>query len=159
MEDASNDALRGAYVEAFMSLKRLMMALGQHRDMRMGEFMALQRIAVGGMRSGDGCISDIQSDLNVSKPAVSQMLSALERKGYLERELSALDRRRMTLTLTAEGRAALERARAYNEAFIDRVINSLGEEDSLQFVRLLKRFTSAIETIRQEATDKEKTLC
>ena len=70
------------------------------------QYLALQAVAGGGA-SG----AELARRTGVSGPAVSQLLAALVDAGLVEREASAEDRRRQTLSLSADGRAASSTAR------------------------------------------------
>jgi len=52
-------------------------------------------------------ISDIQNQLNVSKAAVSRMLDALEKKGYIRKDIDKENRRNLIITLTPAGKDIL----------------------------------------------------
>jgi DNA-binding MarR family transcriptional regulator len=71
------------------------------------QYLALQAVAGGGA-SG----AELARRTGVSGPAVSQLLAALVDAGLVEREASAEDRRRQTLSLSAEGSGVLDGARA-----------------------------------------------
>jgi len=53
-------------------------------------------------------IKDIADALNVSHSAMSQLVSALQKKGLVKSVVSAADARRKVITLTAKGKKLLE---------------------------------------------------
>jgi DNA-binding MarR family transcriptional regulator len=59
----------------------------------------------------DVSITDIASEFGVSHAAISQMAAAMERKGLLSGCTDQRDRRRTLLSLTPEGRRAVESLR------------------------------------------------
>ena len=72
--------------------------------------------------------------LSVSKAAVSQMLSSLEKRGYLTREVDGSNRRNIIVVLTEEGRVVFEKK---NEEFYRRfgsVIECVGKENVAHFL-------------------------
>ena len=71
------------------------------------QYLALQAVAGGGA-SG----ADLAKRTGVSGPAVSQLLAALVDAGLVEREASAEDRRRQTLSLSTTGDRVLDSAKA-----------------------------------------------
>ena len=71
------------------------------------QYLALQAVAGGGA-SG----AELARRTGVSGPAVSQLLATLVDAGLVEREAAAEDRRRQTLSLSAEGSGVLDSARA-----------------------------------------------
>jgi DNA-binding MarR family transcriptional regulator len=58
---------------------------------------------------------------------VTIAVSALERKGYLERNRSAEDRRRVIVTLTPKALEALVRHRRFHEKLVDSIVEQLDE--------------------------------
>lgn len=60
------------------------------------------------MRRGADSVSGLADARNISRPAVSQAVEALVRKGLVTRLHSASDRRRVELSLTEAGNALLD---------------------------------------------------
>src|SRR6266700_8113409 len=71
---------------------------------------------LGGMANHGGSAGDLIRELGVTKQAASQLIDTLVIRGYLERQVSTDDRRRMTISLTDRGRAAAKAVRAGVEA-------------------------------------------
>lgn len=57
-------------------------------------------------------LAQVIKDLGVSKQAAGQLVDTLVVRGYLDRQVDAEDRRRLTVTLTQRGRAAAAAARS-----------------------------------------------
>ena len=72
--------------------------------------------------------------LQVSRPTVSDAVSALERKGLVSREADASDRRGAVLGLTGTGRAAADQTADW-PAFLASAIASLPEADQVGLLR------------------------
>jgi DNA-binding MarR family transcriptional regulator len=90
-------AARGAYGHAI----RTRLAAGEFDDLPgNGPYI------LGGMANHGGTAGGLIRELGVSKQAASQLIDTLVLRGYLEREVNAEDRRRMTIELTERGRAA-----------------------------------------------------
>jgi len=90
---------------------------------------------------------DLQEQLFVSKAAISQMANLLEAKGYLKREIDKSNRRKLTITLTDEGRAALTQSEMEFDKILDDFMCRLGDEDAQETVRLFNRFAVIAEEI------------
>jgi len=71
---------------------------------------------IGALAWGEAPLSQIIRELRVSKQAAGQLVDALVLRGYLEREVDASDRRRLTVTLTERGKAAAEAQARAREA-------------------------------------------
>ncbi|MEV6098835.1 MarR family transcriptional regulator [Nocardia sp. NPDC051981] len=73
----------------------------------------------------NGCLaSDLAGHFHLDKSTVSRQVAALERDGYLAREVDPANRRNLVLHATAEGRrvaraAARSRSAAFTERFAD----------------------------------------
>lgn len=71
---------------------------------------------IGALAWGEVPLSQIIRELRVSKQAAGQLVDALVLRGYLEREVDASDRRRLTVTLTERGKAAADAQTQAREA-------------------------------------------
>ena len=61
----------------------------------------------------------------VTPPSVTRMVATLQRRGLVRREADAADRRIALVSLTAEGRRALARARTRKTAYLARRLRTL----------------------------------
>lgn len=80
----------------------------------------------------------------VDAGTVSTALARLERKGLLERRRAERDRRRLTLGLTAEGRAVDHKAGTLEHA-VDGLLRAASGEDVASTRRVLETLTSLLE--------------
>lgn len=94
--------------------------------------------------------SDLANSLNISKSAVSQCVSKLEKKGYLERKIDLKDKKIGYLYLTDECRIKCEDKKIICENIINRVVEELGEKNILELSTLLNELSDVIEKIREE---------
>jgi DNA-binding MarR family transcriptional regulator len=82
----------------------------------------------------------IRRELCITKAAVSQMLGSLEKKGYLIREVSRDNRRRIILSLTGKGVAFIEKTSAETEERLAGIISRFGKAKTREFITLVNRF-------------------
>jgi DNA-binding MarR family transcriptional regulator len=94
-------------------------------------------------------VSDLHNNI-FTKPAISQFLNALENKGYVRREIDRSDRRKITVSLTDEGRGILDESREKTDRLLEKVILRFGEEKTREFLGLLARMTDSMEEVRGE---------
>jgi DNA-binding MarR family transcriptional regulator len=73
-------------------------------------------------------LARIIDSLGVSKQSAGQLVDTLALRGYIERDIDPEDRRRLTVTLTARGRAAAEIARATVERLDAALLKKVGRE-------------------------------
>jgi len=95
---------------------------------------------------------DLQNELRISRGAISQIASNLEKKGYLLRETDKNNRRKQIVTLTSEGREAMRQAEAEFDKVLTAFLTRLGEHDSHEMVRLFNRFADIAEEMNQKET-------
>jgi DNA-binding MarR family transcriptional regulator len=95
-------------------------------DLSSSEIHLLEAAAQG----GEGCtMGQLAARLSLSASSVTIAVSALERKGYLERNRSAEDRRRVIVTLTPKALEALVRHRRFHEKLVDSITEQLDEHE------------------------------
>lgn len=91
------------------------------------------------------CVSGLALRLHVSSPAVSRMVSVLEEKGYIGRNMDKEDRRNTYIYLTEKGREAKAEAGAALCRLMERVMLRMGEEDMCQLIMLWNRLADIME--------------
>jgi len=88
----------------------------------------------GGMR-----VSEIASSIGITVPAVTQILTSLEKSGLVHRAMDPDDRRAVRVVLTPEGEAMLDPAlKSYDDSFAA-LIEYLGKADSEKLFELLTK--------------------
>jgi DNA-binding MarR family transcriptional regulator len=87
-----------------------------------------------------------------SKPAVSQMINVLEKKGYVTREICKNDRRLTRILLTDLGYKVLEQEKRVFLGKIDHALDRMGKEDSEAFIGLLEKYFEIIKDLHKDNT-------
>jgi DNA-binding MarR family transcriptional regulator len=85
--------------------------------------------------------------LAVSKAAVSQMLGSLEKRGYIQREIDPDNRRKIIITLTKKGKAAVDKTKKKMDTLISLIVTQFGEENSRNIIELLNRFVQVVDGV------------
>lgn len=93
-------------------------------------------------------LAEVRDYLHISKAAVSQMLSSLEKKGLITREPDPENRRTIIVNLTDEGRAAIDAIEHRFDKHIRAVIERVGEDDTREIIRLIYKFVEAMRDVR-----------
>ena len=107
------------------------------------------------MRAGGSLTpSELADRALVSSARIANILRALEAKGWIEREHSKTDRRRVHVTVTDKGFQDLEIKRREFEERTAAFLEQLGETDTQEMVRLLRRANEIIDR-NQERRDTE----
>ncbi len=94
--------------------------------------------------------SDLSSALYVSRQRITSVLNALRKKGYLTMEVDRKDRRRQRVLLTEAGASYVSAKQVRTEAYVCRLIESLGEDSTGQLLALLQKCIATLEPVRSE---------
>ena len=100
---------------------------------------AISRIS----KSGDVKVSDIARYLELSAPAVSRTMKALEEKEYIERQTDKQDRRDTFVKLTTKGEEQQKDWMKSFEEFSEAIFARLGDEKSNKLLEDLEAFVKA----------------
>lgn len=143
--------LKEQFFEMIMRFKKIDFCVSSEAQLQPSEMAVMVRASSRCLYSGDGvCVSEIHEALYISKAAVSQTLNALEKKGYILRQIDPVDRRKIVVTITAMGEAELDRTmRIYNDA-LDAVLDQLGHENAEQLIDLIGRLMDIMNEINNQ---------
>lgn len=102
---------------------------------------------IGGLAlAGDHPLGRLIEQLRLSKQAAGQLVDTLVERGYLQRDVDAEDRRRLTVALSARGRAAAKVQAAARARIDERLTAKVGEKD----VQSARRALTALIQIARE---------
>ena len=88
----------------------------------------------------DGAIQQqLSSDMGIDPSAMVKLINELESAGLAERRRRPGDRRAWEVTITADGRSALEQAREIASRVEDEVLGGLSNADRRQLMALMRR--------------------
>ena len=95
-------------------------------------------------------VSELAEVQGIELPPLMRTLAQLEKQGYLLRSTSPYDKRIRLLTLTAEGRAILEKLNRVIETYQQRVTETIPEAQLAAFSATLNQIACNLRTIREE---------
>ncbi|MGI6176499.1 MAG: MarR family winged helix-turn-helix transcriptional regulator [Christensenellales bacterium] len=157
------EALHEQFLKAMHHFKHAVMSYPGGLGIHAGEMMVLQKLA-----AKHGCVlqqqsaanrmnvSELHASLSVSKPAVSQILNSLEKKGYVKREIDAEDRRKIAVTLTPLGQEMVWDIKKQLGGMMDELIKRYGEEDMRTLVKMISRLTDVYRQMQEEMSLNEE---
>jgi DNA-binding MarR family transcriptional regulator len=149
-----NESLKDQLVFSLHRLRNVGRHFSADLDLNMGEFFVMERICRDMPCSGsDISAREVQEHPHFTKPAVSQMLNSLERKGYVHRAIDTNDRRRIIVTLTEDGVRTLASARKQMDRRIEQTIRRMGEGDIRTLIDLVSRIADITDDLKQGGTD------
>ena len=89
-------------------------------------------------------MADLVQLLEVGRATVSQFVSALESRGWIERGLDPDDRRRHLVRITALGKTVAEESRRGRRLRMERVLERLTDEERAQLVAIAERIADIV---------------
>lgn len=81
----------------------------------------------------------LSEGLSISSARVAAMLNTLQQKKYIQRSIDPLDHRRIRVTLTSDGRAAISAATELVTQMFETILHELGTSDASEYIRIFKR--------------------
>lgn len=96
--------------------------------------------------------SNISDETGYSRPFVTSMLNILETEGYIKRNISSEDRRKFEIYVTDMGKSFLKEHFQKHYGQMNQLVLQLGQEDSEEFIRILKRASKILSQNKINAT-------
>lgn len=119
-------------------------------DISCSELKILETILKKGKENEKVNVTEIANELKISKSAVSQSITKLEKKGYIKRKINLFDKKINYFILTEEAICKYEiKQKEYDQA-INKVSKKMGEKDSEELSRLLMKLSNIINELRKE---------
>ncbi len=147
----------------------LLAALNEHRKVHrripdyygipLGEFHLLHLIqklshTTDGKETGVQA-SQLSTQLQISRSAVSQLLNSLAKKDLVRRTVSQQDRRMVHVCLTEHGRTMTADMQQFIHRLMDAVLKELGAENTDTLIHLLRRMNQIMQSLDLEAICRE----
>lgn len=95
----------------------------------------------------------LAEELEVSKPAISKAIDALEAKGYVMRQQDPANRRIRSIVLTPKAETIAERVKAIYSQLYAAAAHGLSEEEVLVLTKLAQRVAENLRTYRKHHLD------
>lgn len=99
-------------------------------------------------------VTEIAKNTNRTKGAISQIITKLEKKGYIEKRLDSKDAKISFLELTASGNAISEEHKIYDIKALSKTINRLLEDCTIDEIEKFYKVVNCYNKILQEDIDK-----
>lgn len=106
------------------------------RTLSQGELVVLLAVKY---HDGEPTPMDLSREVALTRPRITQILDALEKKGMVERRRDDHDQRRVRVSLTEEGEVRTTELMYKMVALIKNHLMLLGEDDSRAFARILQK--------------------
>lgn len=116
-----------------------------------GEFRVLGFLA----DSNESSIpSEISTALLLSNARIAMALNALEKKHLVTREIDSLDRRKIIVRITEDGKDLVESSKNTFKEDLKQIYDHLGESDAKEFLRLMKKVNEIVAAHKAKDVDK-----
>ena len=107
-------------------------------DVTSVQFASMQAIELHGEMEQ----SQIAQSIHYDKATIGGVIDRLEKRGWVERKANPKDRRAKLVTLTREGRKALEEITPVVKALQDQVVANLNDDERAMFIQLAQKVVS-----------------
>lgn len=137
--------------QVIVKFRKLKLGKPSNRALPHAELMMLWRISYGGSEDGV-TVSLLGELLEISKPAVSQKLKILEKRGLVLRHTPEGDRRKVLIKLSDEGEKLLEEESERMMKKLVVLFEDVDDEDAACFFKVLsKMYDSVDKRIKENA--------
>ena len=108
---------------------------GEFSDMTYNDFHVIDAIGPGESRAS----SDVSKKLNVTMGTLTKAIDGLVNKGYVSRERSETDKRKVMLSLKEKGIAAYRKHEKFHKDMVSSVLSQMSDTDAEVLARTLNR--------------------
>ena len=151
-----SEDIKRRLLHTLFRFKRIEFRFMPDSELNMGELMVLGSFMKNNDADENICIQHVQRRLNVTKPAISQILNSLEKKGYISREIDHSDRRKFIINPTPKGYEVMLSNKKHTDFFIAEIVSRFGEENTNQLIDLFERFHAICNEIKNEKAAERK---
>jgi len=131
--------------------KKATAQLSCRSDVSLNEVLAMVTVDSQNERSEKSLLAvQLGETLCITSSAVSQMLTSLEKKGFVYRDINASDKRQYRFMLTDEGRQVTQQMKDEIDRTMNRIILRFGEDKILEFMDMLDDFSEILTQIPNE---------
>lgn len=118
------------------------------------ELTLLQVQGLRELRRGPVPTGRFAEELGISASAVTQLTDRLIRKGLIERQAAADDRRSVLVALSAKGKRLVDGFRNQRGLFLRKALAQLSETEQAHVIEAMKMIIRALESYEQKNTRK-----
>jgi DNA-binding MarR family transcriptional regulator len=138
-------AVSAEHVESVMRASRALVGISAASVAAVDDVVTVPQLRVLTMISTRGPMNlvSVATGLSVSAPNASRICDRLLKAGMIDRRDDPADRRNITLTLSADGRALIERVNTHRRNEIKRILRAMAGDDRDNLAGALERFAIA----------------
>ena len=130
-------SLMGSFKRLHYTLHKNMAGNVKH-DLKMSPFFVMNHLLRADRMGQSGVrVSDIAASMGITVSGITQIITGLEKKQLIRREMDPDDRRAVLVSLTDDGRKIMEPVLLQMKESFSGLIDHLGDEHSRQLAELL----------------------
>lgn len=149
------ERLEAQLIRCIFELNKFKHTFPPDTEMSNGEMMILHILSDN--QSDDSGVAISQIALrHMSKSGLSQLLSGMEKKGYISRDIDREDRRKIKVILLPDGYEAIDHAHKFMDGFMLKLIDKMGAEETRDLINMLRRLLSAYNEVAEESGIRRK---
>ncbi|NLZ46589.1 MAG: MarR family transcriptional regulator [Clostridiales bacterium] len=146
-----NDELKKEYIQVLFRFRKYGLDYPKMNDVNMTELLVMTGLSTNAIDKEEFVdLAEIQSRAHISKAAISQIFTSLEKKGYVIRETDKNNRRRIIVELTPSGEKILEEAEERVDTVLNETLSRLGNENLKQLVTLMNKLSDISDDIKSK---------
>lgn len=146
-----DNSMQRQFFATMMRFKKMSASFPVKCEIQINELMIMESISKGCACSNQHfCVSKIQENLHITKPAVSQILNSLEKKGYIAREINPHDRRKISVKTTKTGDEILAQSLQLYDDMLCELFHRFGEDNIADLMAQLEELTCIFQTLKEE---------
>jgi DNA-binding MarR family transcriptional regulator len=142
----NGNAVAADHVEAVMRAARALVGITAASITEVDEVVTMPQLRVLMMIATRGPmnLAGVAAGLEVSAPNASRICDRLLKAGMLDRRDDPKDRRHITLTLTTDGHALIDRVIRHRRMAIKRILRNMSPQERGRLATSLDRFADAV---------------
>lgn len=145
-----NKALKEQYMRAVIRFRKTALIQPYGSNLSINELVVMRGLEDNCPYSESSInISEIKSELHITKSAISQMMNSLEKKGFIERKTDTNDRRKIVVKLTQTGKDILKETKKSANNKLNEIFSNLGNENTKQLITLLNQVSDISEELKK----------
>jgi DNA-binding MarR family transcriptional regulator len=145
--ESFNEMLKTAY-RSILKIEETMLRRLSNGALSVSEMHMLE--SIGKNRDEGVTITDIAQSLDITPPSVTMMVKRLEKKGYITKDRSNVDARRVHIKLTKEGVREEIAHRYFHRQMVKAVTRDLSEEEMSAIITGLGKMINFMQTSIEE---------
>ena len=144
--DDSDVRLLRAYLDAVTLSEALQTSIWHAAELTLAQVRVLRRLAKQSRSLGQ-----LRADLVLAPPSMTRLVDRLEERGLIERRRDDEDRRKVLVTLTAEGRRLVSEIPFLEGTPIRTAVDRMTVADRDRLAAAMRKFNAAVMKVEEES--------